>query len=111
VAKAVSVRTDFSIYFKSISFFWFSTRVSIVFCRQVNGGRAPGQCVGGTWQTRKLPRQKSTLQSHSITKFEKVGLLDVDLTGPSVPRLVGLASQAVHKASTGCVFVKKMAPK
>jgi Mrp family chromosome partitioning ATPase len=33
--------------------------------------------------------------------WKKVGLLDVDLTGPSVPRLVGLSTQAVHKASTG----------
>jgi len=35
----------------------------------------------------------------------KVGLLDVDLCGPSIPRLLGLEGKALHKASTGLVPV------
>jgi Mrp family chromosome partitioning ATPase len=31
----------------------------------------------------------------------RVGILDVDLTGPSIPRMLGLDGHQVHQASTG----------
>lgn len=31
----------------------------------------------------------------------KVGVLDVDLTGPSIPRMLGLDGKQVHQASNG----------
>lgn len=34
---------------------------------------------------------------------KRVGVLDIDLTGPSIPRMFGLDGQQVHQASTGCV--------
>jgi Mrp family chromosome partitioning ATPase len=40
-----------------------------------------------------------------VARGKRVGLLDVDLTGPSVPRLVGLTTHAVHKAERGWVPV------
>lgn len=33
----------------------------------------------------------------------KVGILDVDLTGPSIPRMLGLDGKQVHQASNGFV--------
>ena len=35
----------------------------------------------------------------------RVGILDVDLTGPSIPRMLGLDGQAVHQSSYGWVPV------
>jgi hypothetical protein len=35
----------------------------------------------------------------------RVGLLDIDLTGPSLPRMLGLDSRAVHQSSSGWVPV------
>jgi len=35
----------------------------------------------------------------------KVGILDVDLTGPSVPRMLGLDGRAVHQSTEGWVPV------
>ncbi|KAG9300687.1 hypothetical protein G9A89_023485 [Geosiphon pyriformis] len=35
----------------------------------------------------------------------KVGVLDIDLTGPSIPRMFGLEGKQVHQASTGWVPV------
>ncbi|KAJ3089768.1 Nucleotide-binding protein 2, partial [Quaeritorhiza haematococci] len=35
----------------------------------------------------------------------KVGVLDVDLTGPSIPRMFGVDDQQVHQASTGWIPV------
>lgn len=32
---------------------------------------------------------------------EKVGVLDIDLTGPSIPRMLGLDGKQVHQASQG----------
>lgn len=31
----------------------------------------------------------------------KVGVLDIDLTGPSIPRMLGLDGRQVHQASQG----------
>ncbi|KND02230.1 iron-sulfur cluster assembly protein CFD1 [Spizellomyces punctatus DAOM BR117] len=36
---------------------------------------------------------------------KKVGVLDIDLTGPSIPRMFGLDGQQVHQASTGWIPV------
>ncbi|KAG7098946.1 hypothetical protein E1B28_000836 [Marasmius oreades] len=44
----------------------------------------------------------SLYRSSSLTK---VGLLDVDLTGPSIPRMLGLDGQPVHQSSDGWVPV------
>jgi len=38
-------------------------------------------------------------------KGHKVGVLDIDLCGPSIPRLLGLDNKAVHQASNGWVPV------
>ncbi|RHZ79027.1 hypothetical protein Glove_152g19 [Diversispora epigaea] len=38
-------------------------------------------------------------------KGHKVGILDIDLTGPSIPRMLGLDDQQVHQASSGWVPV------
>ena len=35
----------------------------------------------------------------------RVGLLDVDLTGPSIPRMLGLDGRAVHQSTDGWVPV------
>lgn len=35
----------------------------------------------------------------------RVGMLDIDLTGPSLPRMLGLDSRAVHQSSSGWVPV------
>lgn len=32
---------------------------------------------------------------------KKVGVLDIDLTGPSIPRMLGLDGKQVHQASQG----------
>lgn len=36
-----------------------------------------------------------------VHKGFKVGVLDIDLTGPSIPRMLGLDGQQVHQASQG----------
>ncbi|CAB4432393.1 unnamed protein product [Rhizophagus irregularis] len=35
----------------------------------------------------------------------KVGILDIDLTGPSIPHMLGLDGKQVHQASSGWVPV------
>jgi Mrp family chromosome partitioning ATPase len=40
-----------------------------------------------------------------VKSGKKVGILDIDLTGPSIPRLLGLLGKDVHKASHGWVPV------
>eukprot|EP00127_Corallochytrium_limacisporum_P001762 Clim_evm16s78 gene=Clim_evmTU16s78 len=37
------------------------------------------------------------------SKGKKVGLLDLDITGPSVPRMLGLDTETVHQSSDGWV--------
>lgn len=36
----------------------------------------------------------------------QVGILDIDLCGPSVPRMLSLEGSDVHQCSTGCVTYK-----
>ncbi|OLL26342.1 Cytosolic Fe-S cluster assembly factor CFD1 [Neolecta irregularis DAH-3] len=36
---------------------------------------------------------------------KKVGILDIDLTGPSIPRMLGLESRQVHQSSAGWIPV------
>jgi len=52
---------------------------------------------------------KSTVSSQLAQCFvlagKKVGLLDIDLCGPSIPRLMGLEGKVVHKSSSGWVPV------
>jgi len=40
-----------------------------------------------------------------VHKGFKVGVLDIDLTGPSIPRMLGLDGKKVHQASSGWVPV------
>jgi Mrp family chromosome partitioning ATPase len=36
-----------------------------------------------------------------VAAGKKVGLLDIDLCGPSMPRMLGLESHKVHQSSQG----------
>ncbi|CAG8462994.1 6344_t:CDS:2 [Ambispora gerdemannii] len=40
-----------------------------------------------------------------VNSGNKVGVLDIDLTGPSIPRMLGVDEKQVHQASTGWVPV------
>lgn len=43
--------------------------------------------------------------SSSSARPAKIGLLDIDLTGPSIPRMLGLDGQSVHQSNDGWVPV------
>ncbi|KAG5654702.1 hypothetical protein H0H81_007458 [Sphagnurus paluster] len=45
------------------------------------------------------------LNLHASSPTAKVGILDVDLTGPSIPRMLGLDGHGVHQSSSGWVPV------
>ncbi|KZT36597.1 cytosolic Fe-S cluster assembling factor CFD1 [Sistotremastrum suecicum HHB10207 ss-3] len=45
------------------------------------------------------------LSLYDSSPTAKVGILDVDLTGPSIPRMLGLDGHGVHQSSTGWVPV------
>ncbi|KAJ7193393.1 cytosolic Fe-S cluster assembling factor CFD1 [Mycena pura] len=45
------------------------------------------------------------LNLYQSSSMARVGLLDVDLTGPSIPRMLGLDGYAVHQSSDGWVPV------
>jgi len=45
------------------------------------------------------------LNLYSSSPTAKVGILDVDLTGPSIPRMLGVDGQGVHQSSDGWVPV------
>jgi Mrp family chromosome partitioning ATPase len=45
------------------------------------------------------------LALYDSDKHTRVGLLDVDLTGPSIPRMLGLDNHPVHQSSSGWVPV------
>lgn len=50
---------------------------------------------------------KSTVASNLaltlINQGFKVGLLDIDLTGPSIPKILGLDGRTVHQSTVGFV--------
>ena len=45
------------------------------------------------------------LTLHALPSRPRVGILDVDLTGPSIPRMLGLDGHGVHQSSDGWVPV------
>jgi Mrp family chromosome partitioning ATPase len=45
------------------------------------------------------------LSLYSTSPTARIGILDVDLTGPSIPRMLGLDGQWVHQSSDGWVPV------
>ena len=45
------------------------------------------------------------LNLHASSPSMKVGILDVDLTGPSIPRMLGVDGQSVHQSTDGWVPV------
>lgn len=45
------------------------------------------------------------LSLHALSSHPRVGILDVDLTGPSIPRMLGLDGHGVHQSSDGWVPV------
>ena len=45
------------------------------------------------------------LSLHASSPTVKVGILDVDLTGPSIPRMLGVEGQSVYQSSDGWVPV------
>jgi len=45
------------------------------------------------------------LSLHASSPTARVGILDVDLTGPSIPRMIGLDGHPVHQSSDGWVPV------
>src|SRR5277367_6736036 len=49
------------------------------------------------------------LSLHASSPTTRVGILDIDLTGPSIPRMLGVDGHEVHQSSDGWVpvFVDK----
>ena len=45
------------------------------------------------------------LSLHASSPKVKVGIMDVDLTGPSIPRMLGVEGKSVHQSSEGWVPV------
>jgi Mrp family chromosome partitioning ATPase len=45
------------------------------------------------------------LSLHASAPGARVGILDIDLTGPSIPRMLGLDGHGVHQSSDGWVPV------
>ncbi|KAG9510678.1 NBP35, partial [Fragariocoptes setiger] len=43
----------------------------------------------------------SSLLAKSLSSTHQVGLLDIDVCGPSVPRMMGLEGEQIHKSLTG----------
>ena len=56
------------------------------------GAKASSSC--GKWHKRLSPVL-------SLAGFLQVGLLDVDICGPSVPKLTGLENQEIHRSNLG----------
>ena len=52
---------------------------------------------------------KSTISTQLAISFmlagKKVGLLDIDLCGPSIPRMLGLENKQIHESSLGYVLI------
>ncbi|KAG6380841.1 P-loop containing nucleoside triphosphate hydrolase protein [Boletus reticuloceps] len=45
------------------------------------------------------------LSLHALSSRPRIGILDIDLTGPSIPRMLGLDGHGVHQSSDGWVPV------
>lgn len=62
-----------------------------------------------TWHPGGVGKSSSTVQLAlsllNTSPTTRVGLLDLDLTGPSLPRMLGLDGQSVHQSSNGWVPV------
>ncbi|KAI9334992.1 nucleotide-binding protein 2 [Zopfochytrium polystomum] len=58
---------------------------------------------GGVGKSTVSAELALTLSAHPFNK--RVGILDVDLTGPSMPRILGLQGKQVHQGSAGWVPV------
>ena len=58
---------------------------------------------GGVGKSSVAVQLALSLRASSL--HTRVGVLDVDLTGPSVPRMLGLDGHAVHQSSDGWVPV------
>ncbi|KAJ9113531.1 cytosolic Fe-S cluster assembly factor cfd1 [Naganishia adeliensis] len=65
-----------------------------------NGNRNHTGGVGKSSSTVQL-----ALSLFNTSPTTRVGLLDLDLTGPSLPRMLGLDGQSVHQSSNGWVPV------
>jgi Mrp family chromosome partitioning ATPase len=73
--------------------------------RQKHGVCAAGVCVGRRGQPGALslrhPAALAELTSSAAAAVAQVGLLDIDICGPSAPRMLGLEGEEVHQSSTG----------
>lgn len=58
---------------------------------------------GGVGKSSVSTQLALSLHSHQ-SKF-RIGILDIDLTGPSIPRMLGLDGKGVHQSSDGWVPV------
>lgn len=71
----------------------------------ISGGTRTSQlnCITGVGKSSVSAQLALALYATSPTA--KVGILDVDLTGPSIPRMLGLDGHPVHQSSEGWVPV------
>ena len=72
-------------------------RVSLHQCRQWEGGKGG---VGKSSVTSQL-----ALSLYASSPSTRVGILDIDLTGPSIPRMLGVDGFPVHQSTQGWVPV------
>lgn len=67
-----------------------------------------GLVAGRSWSSgRKMPRNTLFCRSVSVfsVKYHQVGLLDIDICGPSVPHLMGVASSSIKQSPLGWIPV------
>lgn len=64
-------------------------------CRRCKGIQL---LAAGRWRKQLSSVLRSVL---SLAGFLQVGLLDVDICGPSVPKLTGLENQEIHRSNLG----------
>ncbi|KAF8516722.1 cytosolic Fe-S cluster assembling factor CFD1 [Hysterangium stoloniferum] len=60
---------------------------------------------GGVGKSSVSTQIALSLYASSSTSPPRIGLLDIDLTGPSIPRMLGLDKHSVHQSSSGWVPV------
>jgi len=48
-----------------------------------------------------LSAQAHVAQALQFTSFLQVGLLDIDICGPSIPKMLGLEGQDIHQSNLG----------